>query len=57
LIADESRLSSHSYEDPEEVFESLIRHQREYRLQYKNYDDDLQTMPKGMTEHDVYLLQ
>lgn len=36
LMADESRLSTHKYEDPEEVFEALIRHQREIKLQYRN---------------------
>jgi hypothetical protein len=28
LIADEARLSSHKFDNPEEIFESLIRHQR-----------------------------
>jgi len=57
LIADETRLSSHTYEDPEEIFDSLIRHQPEYRLQYLNHNPDVVTMPLGMAEHDVYLLQ
>jgi hypothetical protein len=56
LIADESRLSTHNYEDPEEVFETLIRHQREVRIRYDNVDSEELHLPKGMTEHDVYLL-
>lgn len=55
LIADESRLSTHRYEDQEEIFESLIRHQQEYRIEYTG--NDALSMPKGMTMHDVYLLQ
>jgi hypothetical protein len=28
MIADETRLSNHSYSDPEHIFESLIRHEK-----------------------------
>lgn len=59
MIADESRLSTHRFEDPEEVFETLVRHQREIKVQYRNYNEfvyeNLETLPKGMTEHEVYL--
>jgi len=57
LIADESRMNSHLYEDPEQVFETLIRHQRQMRLQYKNEEDNAASMPVGMLEHEVYILQ
>ena len=35
MIADESRLSTHKFEDPEEIFESLIRHQKLVTVSYK----------------------
>ena len=57
LMADEARLSSHKFDDPEEIFESLIRWNRQLRIKYENKLNDPQSMPKGMTEHDVYLLQ
>lgn len=57
LIADESRLSTHNFEDPEEVFESLIRHRREVRIRYDNFDSEDLHLPKGMREHEIYLLQ
>lgn len=57
LIADESRLSTHSYQDSEEVFETLIRHQREIKLKYRNDQEGEASMPAGMVEHDVYILQ
>lgn len=56
LIADESRLSTHNFDDPEEVFEALIRHKREVRIRYENDDDEKHHLPKGMNEHEVYLL-
>jgi hypothetical protein len=28
MIADETRLSNHSYSDPEHIFESLVRHEK-----------------------------
>lgn len=57
LMADETRLSSHQFDDLEEVFENLIRHQREVRLKYTNGEEGETTTPAGMLEHDVYILQ
>ena len=59
VIADESRLSSHKFNDPEEIFDKLVRHQKLVTVSYQpstNKGDEL-SMPTGMTSHDVYMLQ
>ena len=57
LIADEARLSRHSFEEPEQVFERLVRHEKLVTLQYQGTGKDQETMPRGMSMHDAYLLQ
>ena len=56
LIADEARLCQHSFEDPEEIFKSLMRHQRVVSISYET-PMGKNPMPKGMNEYDIYLLQ
>jgi len=59
IIADESRLSSHKFDDPEEIFDNLVRHQKLVTVSYQpttNVGDEL-AMPTGMESHDVYMLQ
>lgn len=56
MIADETRLSNHSYSDPEHVFESLIRHEKLSFIKYTSTRPDQETMPAGLEVSDVYLL-
>lgn len=57
MIADETRLSNHTYLNPEDIFESLVRHQKLVSIQYKSTRLDQETMPAGLEVTDVYLLQ
>ena len=57
MIADEARLSSHTFSEPEEIFEKLIRHSKVVTMLYQGVGVDQETMPAGMSAHDVYLLQ
>lgn len=57
LIAEECRLSKHEFHVPEEVFERLIRHQQQASVSYTSKVITQETLPVGMTEHDVYILQ
>ena len=56
LIADEARLCQHTFEDPEEIFQSLMRHQNVVSISYETVTGS-NPMPKGMNEYDIYLLQ
>ena len=59
MIADESRLSSHKFEDPEEIFDNLIRHHDLVSVSYQSASNkgDKSAMPTGMANHDIYMLQ
>lgn len=57
LIAEEARLSEHEFKLPEEVFERLIRHNKQASVSYTSTVIQNESMPLGMTEHDIYLLQ
>lgn len=56
LIAAESRMNEHTFDQEETVFESLIRHEELAKITYAadNYLGDL--LPVGMTEQEVYIL-
>ena len=56
LIADEARLCNHTFEEPEEIFNSLIRHDKVVSISYET-PLGKNAMPKGMNEYDIYLLQ
>ena len=57
LIAEEARLSEHTFRLPEEVFERLIRHNKQASVSYTSKVVSNESMPVGMTEHDIYILQ
>jgi len=57
MIADETRLNNHEYQEPERIFESLIRHQDLVSIRYTSTRIDQETMPAGLEVSDVYLLQ
>lgn len=57
-IADEGRQSVHEFADPSSVYDKLIIHKPLMSVVYQNMDTDLSTtMPAGMSEHEIYLLQ
>lgn len=56
LIADEARLCEHDFEEPEDIFKSLIRHEKLVSISYET-EMGKNPMPKGMNEYDIYLLQ
>lgn len=55
LIADEARLCHHTYQDQEQIFNNLMRHQKEVTISYQTLMGG-SPMPKGMNEYDIYLL-
>lgn len=57
LIAEECRLSTQEFQVPEEVFERLIRHNKQASVSYTSKVITDETMPVGMHEHDIYILQ
>ena len=56
LIAQEARLCSNSFEVEDEVFEKLIRHESLVQFSYSSTKIKQESMPVGMTEHDIYIL-
>ena len=57
LIAAESRLNGHFFQDEESVFNSLIRHEELATISYKaTFSKKDGYLPLGMEEHDVYIL-
>ena len=56
LIAEEARMNEHSFDHEDSVFESLIRHEELASVTYKNSNYIKETLPRGMTDHEVYIL-
>ena len=56
LIADEARLSTHAFEQEEQIFEKLIRHNKVSQVIYQATGTDEVHIPLGMHANDVYLL-
>lgn len=57
-IADEGRQCVHEFADPSSVYDKLITHKPLMSVVYQNMETDLSTtMPAGMSEHEIYLLQ
>lgn len=57
LFVMEARMNKHRFEDPESVFEQLVRHSKLVSLSYQSdYNHHELTVPVGLTEHNVYLL-
>ena len=48
----------HEFKDPTSVYDKLIIHKPLMSVVYQNKETDLSTtMPSGMAEHEIYLLQ
>lgn len=55
-IAEEGRQCNHTFDLPESVFDQLVGHKDLVSVVYKNSSNDkLDTMPKGMAAHEIYL--
>jgi hypothetical protein len=56
-IADEARLSTHSFADPEEVFTRLVRHSKLVQATYTSDRIDSESLlPAGMRQAEIYVL-
>lgn len=58
LFADEARMSTHEFSDPEQIFESLVRHNKLVTVDYSSDDINRGAMlPAGMRQSELYVLQ
>ena len=56
LIAAEARMNDHSFAHEDAVFESLIRHEELANISYSASNSLRELLPKGMSDHEVYIL-
>jgi len=59
LIAAEARMSDHSFDHEDSVFENLVRHEEIAKITYNSKslsNKEKWSLPLGMNTHDVYIL-